>query len=205
MKLGLLADIHEDVSRLRIAIDRLRDLGADSLIVLGDVFDRGPGMDETVSILEDAGAIGVWGNHDAGFCLPPPLEELAGRYAERTLRYMSTLLPRLEQEGCHFSHLEPWLDPTSIEDLWWAGGHPDTPDRVAQCFEAVPHPLIVIGDLHRWLAARPGEVLDWKGERPLDFDPAGRAFVAVHAVADGWAALLDTRARRLTPIRLDPA
>ncbi|MGE3820406.1 MAG: metallophosphoesterase [Isosphaeraceae bacterium] len=203
MKLGLIADVHEDVSRLRVALDRLGRLEAERLIVLGDVFDQGPDMDETTALLDEAGAIGVWGNHDAGFCLGAPVEGLRERYAPRTIEYMGGLLPRLEIEGCHISHIEPWLDPWSLEDLWWAGGYPDTPDRVSRIFDAVPHRLILIGHIHRWIAAKSGEVLDWKGDRPLWMNPAERYFVGVHAVADGWAALLDTTANVLTPIPLD--
>ena len=39
MKLGLLADIHEDVERLRWALRQLEVSGIDQLVVLGDVRD----------------------------------------------------------------------------------------------------------------------------------------------------------------------
>jgi len=203
VKIGLLSDIHENVPYLRVALDRLKALGAERLVVLGDVFEVGERLGEAVGLLEDAGAVGVWGNHDAWFCLGDPRDEVAARYDGRTLRYMATLLPRLELDGCHISHIEPWLDPTLIEDLWWFDSPPDTPDRVAQSFDAVPHRLILVGHVHRWLAAKPGEVLDWRGETPLALDPSARYFVIIHAVADGWAALLDTTANVLTPLRLD--
>ena len=41
MRMGLLADIHEDVDRLAIAIARCRREGADRLFTLGDIFETG--------------------------------------------------------------------------------------------------------------------------------------------------------------------
>lgn len=41
MKLGLLTDIHEHVSHLRVALDRLRSERVDQIVVLGDVFALG--------------------------------------------------------------------------------------------------------------------------------------------------------------------
>ena len=67
----------------------------------------------------------------------------------------------------------------------------------------MPHRLMVMGHNHRWIVARPGEVFPWRGEGPFTFDPAERYLVVVHAVCDGWCALLDTAANVLTPVFLD--
>src|SRR4051794_40977768 len=37
---------------------------------------------------------------------------------------MAALRPRLEVEGCLFVHVEPWLDPERIEDLWYFDDEP---------------------------------------------------------------------------------
>ncbi len=71
MKLGLLADIHEQTGQLRRAIAVLQQHGGESFVVLGDVFETGPRMEETVGLLRQAGAVGVWGNHDVGLCWGP--------------------------------------------------------------------------------------------------------------------------------------
>ena len=68
MRIGILADIHESLTSLQWAIDVLHDQGADRLVVLGDVFELGHRLKETVDLLSDAGAVGVWGNHDFGLC-----------------------------------------------------------------------------------------------------------------------------------------
>ncbi|MFO0950661.1 MAG: metallophosphoesterase family protein [Isosphaeraceae bacterium] len=203
MKLGLLADIHEDVERLSEAIERLRSLGAERFVMLGDVFDAGDRdrIDRVAGLLLELKAEGVWGNHDFGLCVDPD-EYVQRTFTERTLRYMTSLHDRLVVDGAHFSHIEPWLDPNALEDLWQCGPHPDTPEQVAQSFAAVPHRRIFMGHNHRWIAAVPGKLLDWEGESTLQFDPNVRSFVVVHAVVDGWCALFDTSEDVLMPVKL---
>jgi hypothetical protein len=201
MRIGILADVHESVGRLRQALGHLHEHGVDRLVALGDIFELGHRLDESVGLLRAAGAVGVWGNHDFGLCHGPPVDT-AGRYDEDTLRFMRTLEPRLEIEGCLFTHVEPWLDPHKIEDLWWFGGFPDTPERADQSFRAVPHRVMFFGHLHRWLLATPGSVLTWRGARPIRLDPERRWLVAVHAVCEGQAALYDTETGWLHPLDL---
>jgi predicted phosphodiesterase len=69
MLIGIVTDIHDAVSPLRAALTALRRRGVEQVVTLGDAFDsyrRGePGV-EVASLLQEACAIGVWGNHDAG-------------------------------------------------------------------------------------------------------------------------------------------
>jgi hypothetical protein len=71
IRLGILADIHEQTKQLRKAIAVLREHGAERFVVLGDVFETGKRMEETVGLLQEVGAVGVWGNHDIGLCFDP--------------------------------------------------------------------------------------------------------------------------------------
>jgi predicted phosphodiesterase len=68
MKIGILADIHESLTNLRWALDVLHEQDPDRLVVLGDVFELGHRLRETVDLLAHDGAVGVWGNHDFGLC-----------------------------------------------------------------------------------------------------------------------------------------
>jgi hypothetical protein len=151
MKLGILADIHEDLEHLWRALAVLQGQGIDRLIVLGYVFELGHRLDATVELLDEAGAVGVWGNHDFGLCRDPH-EDLQRRFREETMAFMGRLRPRLDVEGCLFLHVEPWLDPEVIEDLWyfddepWYRGSPqEVGERVARNFDATPHRLRFIG------------------------------------------------------------
>jgi Calcineurin-like phosphoesterase superfamily domain len=208
MKLGILADIHEDLVYLRRALDVLRDHGADRLIVLGDVFELGHRLDATVELLDEVGAVGVWGNHDFGLCRDPH-EDLRRRFSEKTMEFMGRLRPRLEVEGCLFVHVEPWLDPERIEDLWYFDDEPwyrgstqEVGERLTRNFDATPHRLTFIGHYHRWLLATPQEILPWEGGGPVVLEPDRRHLVIVNAVVEGWCALFDTETNRLLPFDL---
>src|SRR3982751_4027152 len=72
-----------------------------------------------------------WGNHDVGLCFEPT-ETVRQRYSAAVLDFMSSLQPRLEIDGCLFTHVEPWLDPHKIEDLWYVEGPPDSAEKLAR-------------------------------------------------------------------------
>ena len=152
MRLGLIADIHEQVEFLRAALDRFRQEQVDRVVVLGDVFETGERIEETCRLLAEAQAVGVWGNHDFGLC-DNPSDKIRAKYPAAVVEYMTTLRPRLELAGCYFAHVEPWLDPEDIHDLWFVEGPPDSDGRLKQIFDAVPNRLMFAGHYHRWLLA----------------------------------------------------
>jgi hypothetical protein len=198
MKLGLLADIHEQTKQLRTAIAVLQQHGADRFVILGDVFELGKRMEETVALLQQVQAVGVWGNHDIGLCFDPD-EKVCKRYSATVLGFMGSLQPRLEIDGCLFTHVEPWLDPHKIEDLWYFDGPPDSADKLARSFAAVPHRVMFIGHMHRWLLGTPNGLLSWRGEVPVRLNNRERHLVVVHAVCDDKCALFDTQTNELVP------
>ena len=126
MKLGLLADIHEHNDDLRIALDVFQRQQVDHVVVLGHILELGERIEETCRLLSGAGAVGVWGNHDFGLCYYP---EARGRqkYSDSVFDFMTHLRPRVEIDGCLFTHAEPWLDPKNTHDLWYFDGPPVTP------------------------------------------------------------------------------
>ena len=198
MRLGILADIHEHTRQLQRAIAVLRQHGVERFVVLGDVFEMGKRMEETVGLLQEVGAVGVWGNHDIGLCFDPD-DRVCERYSAAVLAFMGSLQPRLEAGGCLFTHVEPWLDPHRVEDLWYFDGPPDSPEKLARSFAAVPHRVLFIGHFHRWLLGTPGGLLPWRGEGPVRLEGDKRYLAVVHAVWDGNYALFDTEANELVP------
>ena len=168
-------------------------------MVLGDVFELGHRLKETVDLLADAGAVGVWGNHDFGLCRDNARPEDRERYGDRVLAYMGSLQPRMEIDGCLFAHVEPWLDQEKIEDLWYFDGLPETTQQVARSFGAVPNRLMFVGHYHRWLLAATEGLHPWVGDRPIVLDAPHRYLVSVHAVCDGRCALIDTGTNELIP------
>jgi hypothetical protein len=154
MKLGLITDIHEHVEFLRIALDCFEQEQVDQVVVLGDVVEMGERLVETCRLLIEAKAIGVWGNHDHGFCVEPS-PEIQEQFPTSVFHFMATLRPRLEIDGCYFAHVEPWLDPEDIADLWFYEGPPENDERIGRIFNAVPNRLMFAGHYHKWLMVTP--------------------------------------------------
>ncbi|MFN9374393.1 MAG: metallophosphoesterase family protein [Planctomycetaceae bacterium] len=201
MKLGLLSDIHEQVESLALALDRFRQQKVDQVVVVGDLFEMGTAIEETCRLLEEAGAVGVWGNHDFGLC-GPAADDARAHYGPAVQRVMRALQPRLELEDCHFSHVEPWLNPESLEDLWYYDGPPDDHHGFDRIFGAVPHRLLFVGHFHKWLIVRPDGIVEWDAIRPIHLEE-GRYFVVVGAACQGHSAIYDTETFELTPFQ-DP-
>ena len=201
MLLGLLSDIHEDIERLAMAIELLRDRDPDRLIFLGDVYDSGERFREACEILAAAEIPGVWGNHDFGLCTDVE-EDLAAKIDPGALAYMATLRPRIMIGDCLFQHVEPWLDPSLVENLWQHFGPTGSVTRIEQALRESPRRVSFMGHLHEWLVANDdGPVLI--GEpRPVTLDKDRRWLVAIGAVCDGWAATYDTETGLLTPVAL---
>jgi hypothetical protein len=197
VKLALLADIHEDVDRLRAALHRVAREDIDQVVVLGDVFAMGERIAETCQILADARAVGVWGNHDFGLCYNVD-DRTRCAYPAEVIEYMASLRPRLELDGCMFTHVEPWLNPEVLADLWYYDGPPDEQRKLDRIFSATPERILFAGHYHRWLLAGPGGLVDWDGTRIADLRD-GRWFAVIGALCEGRYAVYDTESCHLTP------
>jgi predicted phosphodiesterase len=198
MKLGLLADIHENNDHLRVALARFRQHGVHQVVLLGDICETGDSLAETVDLLVEAKAVGVWGNHDFGFGRDFAWLERMGHSA-KVRQFIAGLLPRLEIAQCLFTHVEPWLDTSDVSNLWYLEGMPDTLEKVARSFDAVPHPVMFVGHFHRWMIATRREILDWQGATPICLDSKERYLVLLGAASHGHFAVFDTDALELTP------
>lgn len=135
MKLGLLTDIHEQVDHLRTALNRFWTEKVDQVVVIGDLCETGERIEETCRLLAEAKAISVWGNHDFGLCFQPD-NEVRAKYPPAVIDFMTSLRPRLVVDGCHFTHVEPWLNPEIVADLWYFEGPPDDHGKLDRIFNA---------------------------------------------------------------------
>lgn len=200
MKLGLLTDIHEHVANLRVALDYFHEAQVDQIVLIGDLFEQGRRMDETCRLLSEAGAIGVWGNHDFGLCVQPT-DESRARYSADSLRFMASLNPRLQLEDCLFCHIEPWLDAQRLEDLWYFEGPPDQHGKLDRIFGATQQRIMFAGHYHQWLLARPDGIDQWQGEQSISLT-GDRYFVVIAALCEGAFATFDTDSCELKPFQL---
>ena len=197
MRLGLLADIHEDVGHLRHALARFREENVDQIIVLGDIVLTSRKLEETCALLAKAAVVGVWGNHDYGLSYNPS-DALRQQYRGTVLDVMTSFKPRIQMCGCLFTHVEPWLNPTCLQDLWYYEGPPDTPEKLRRIFDSTSAHTMFGGHLHRWLAATPEGITDWDGQAPIQLN-GDRYYVVVGAVCQGRYAIFDTETLELVP------
>jgi hypothetical protein len=197
MRIGLLADIHEEVELLEAAIARCGREGADCLVTLGDIFATGERFAQAVDLLRAADVSGVWGNHE--LALYAGRGSVESQFDWRTLDYMKRLTARHEVEGVLFGHVLPCLDPTDVQQPWYVERAPTTAEAAARNFAAFSHRRMFVGHFHRWLAVTPSGPLEWAGDDALRLDPAFRYLVVVAAVCDGWCAVYDTVSHVITP------
>jgi len=175
----------------------------DQILTIGDTFDpmaETAGITEVVKLLSDRKVIGVWGNHDYGFCREIP-ECYIQRYPAAMFDYLKSIGPSLVLGQMHFSHREVFVDPFDPIQLWdLTGEEIDNLMRAKQALLDDRYKLQFVGHYHDWMAFDQTGQLDWNGDRKLQFHPNQRYFVVVAAVRDGWCAMLDTHEQCLEPI-----
>ncbi|HYH64163.1 MAG TPA: metallophosphoesterase family protein [Urbifossiella sp.] len=204
MRIGVVTDIHDAVEELAGALAVLRREGVDAVVNLGDATDAFGShnrADEVVVLLREAGAVSVWGNHDHGLCGAVE-EHVQARYSREALAYFAEARPRIELGGCHFSHVEPWIDADDIAALWHYDGLPRTPELLARTFAAFRGASAFVGHHHRWFATTASDVVPWDGTTPLRLEAGERYLVAVAPVFQGAFSVVDTTAGIVTPHRL---
>lgn len=199
MLLGIITDIHEEVDFLQEALATLAERKVDQIVCVGDVVGPCLRLRETCRLLAESQVVGVYGNHDYGLSVDQDDEVAALCGGSQVAAYMRTLEPRLVIEDCLFQHIEPWLDPSKLEDLWYFDGVPQRPEQLARIFAVPTARVLFAGHFHRWLWARPTELTDWNGEAPVCLAPAERHFVIVGPLCHGQFATYDTSSGWLTP------
>jgi predicted phosphodiesterase len=207
MRIGVVTDVHDAAEELAAALAVLRSERVDAVVSLGDATDQfGPRnrAAEVAALLRDAGAVLVWGNHDHGLCRDPD-PVVHARYGAETLAILATARPHVELEGCHFSHVEPWIDAEDAGALWHFDGLPRCDKTLARTFAAFAGRAAFVGHHHRWFATTETGALDWDGTAPLELDADRRYLVAVAPVFRGAFAVVDTAAGIVYPHSLTPA
>lgn len=200
MRIGILADIHGHVGNLRKSIDRLRLEKVDLFVVLGDVIYDGVNAPETVAMLNECDAVGVFGNHELGLCVEPR-DDLRERFDDDILDFFQSLKPQFETGECLFSHTLP--DQDASDPLsYYAGPHPEEKGALDDCFASFSQHIMVTGHFHMWFAATTASQMIWDGEKPITLDPHQRYFFVIDAVMNGCAAVLDDKQEILIPIHV---
>jgi hypothetical protein len=129
-------------------------------------------------------------------------ERVRARYPAAALGHLAALRPRLVVGECHFSHVEPPVDPHDAQALRaCAGGGPlDCAGRARRGLAAVGQRLVSAGRYHPRPAATAGGPVGWRGEGPLGLAGAGRYCVVIGAAFRGRCGVLDAGRCELTPL-----
>jgi predicted phosphodiesterase len=96
MKYGILGDIHANLSALNAALERMDEVGIDTLISVGDVVGYGAAPKECIELLRARGAVVVKGNHDAA-CIDELDERTFNPYARAAVAWTRTILSPAEK------------------------------------------------------------------------------------------------------------
>jgi hypothetical protein len=203
MLLGLITDVHSHADELARALALFRRHGVDRVVTVGDTIDafaRSDGASAVASLLLDADAMGVWGNHDFGLRGDVTAEAQA-RFPPHVFEFMARMQPRLVLDDFHFSHKEASADPHDAAQLWDISETPlELREKAALGFQSTKARCQFVGHYHRWWAATSAGAVIWQGGHPLAMNPPERYFVVVAAVCDGWCALFDTHCALLEPL-----
>ena len=198
MRIGLLTDIHEAVEHAAAAIRELRRREVDEIICLGDFCALETRLTEMCNLLFREKVRTVWGNHDFGLCEDVIAGNATG-YPRVVQEFARTVKPKIQVDSCLFCHVEPWLDTSKLEDLWYYEGKPDTNEQRARIFANTGWDVAFAGHYHDWLAYSATGSLEWNGQSELDLSRE-RHFVVIDACMNGQFALFDTQSRVLTPL-----
>lgn len=154
MRIGLVGDVHANLSALRTAVARLRTEGVDAWVCAGDLVGYGPHPNECVETIAELGPTCVAGNHEL-MVLGELTDARAGWSARRSIGWTRTVL-RADVR----SYLAALPRTADIAGTLVAHGSPDDPEeyvrtdgRAAELLGSLSGGrLLVLGHTHRpWL------------------------------------------------------
>ncbi|MFK7734920.1 MAG: metallophosphoesterase [Pirellulaceae bacterium] len=201
MKLGIITDVHESVENLQAALKRLDEVNVERIISIGDFSETGSRLEETCEALLAAGVEGVWGNHDFGIC-EDARKGVQLKFGSAVAEFAKRQQPELWVDDCLFMHVEPWLDPESLTDLWYLDGLADNEKKRSRIFGRRDFRIAFSGHFHTWFAASEQGMIDWNGQAEIVLGDS-RYFVVIDACLNGAYALFDTETQALTPSSID--
>ena len=182
--IGLLADTHSNNELLKKAIEKLKSLGAEKIIHLGDICDSlNPGaLDEAVQILKDNNIRAVMGNNDYIVFA----DGLTDGLSDDTILYLKELPYTIKTGGITFTHSSPFEWPAAtrrpISDFIFSL-HPEK------------HKLIFRGHSHTPSVIEVKDGAPYKIKIPetgiVKLVPGLRYIITVGAVENGSIAIFD--------------
>jgi len=207
MKLGLIGDIHAEDERLATALRIFAEHGTDAILFVGDVADGVGDLDRCCTLLADAGALGVRGNHDR-WLLGDTVRSLPNAHvredlAPQSIAFLEALPPVRDVETplgrlllCH------GVGHSDMQRLWSRdeGYALETNDELGLLVQANHHAIIVGGHTHERMVRRYRAAdLRLAGDATLVFVNPG----ALKRDATPCCAVLDCSARTVAFVELE--
>jgi diadenosine tetraphosphatase ApaH/serine/threonine PP2A family protein phosphatase len=218
MRLAFLADIHANREALDAVLDAVRRVGADEIVILGDLVGYGPDPAyavETIGLLAGDGAVCVQGNHDeaafkGGAGMTPnalrAIEWTAENLGSDHVRFLRSLPLTHERDDMLFVHASA-SDPGKWRYIRDAGA-------AAKCLASTQSRLVFCGHTHfpayfHALPDRAPQLFVPISEKPVPISSIRRAVIVVGSVgqprdrvAAGCFGLYDTEAASFTSHRV---
>jgi putative phosphoesterase len=147
IKIGLISDIHGNVSALQSVLASLDAADVKDVVCLGDTAGYHPQVNECIEILRERNILSVMGNHDwyltSGHCLRSTLVNTCIDYQRtvitpQNLDWLRSLPIEIEMYGIRMVHggwadpLDEYLEPTEryfqkLRGSFFASGHSHLP------------------------------------------------------------------------------
>ncbi len=162
MRLGVIADVHANLSALRRALDLLDREGVDDVMCLGDLVGYGPQPNEVVDAIAERNIRTVAGNHDLVAAGIDPMER-SGAGARATLEWTRDALSG--DARAFLAQLPRTVEPVedvvaahgSLDDPWrYVRRTPDALEQIGALTEAGRGQILLVGHTHRQMAVDVG-------------------------------------------------
>ncbi|APR80728.1 Serine/threonine protein phosphatase [Minicystis rosea] len=158
MRLGLIADIHADYGALMRALDVLQERGAEKVVCLGDMVEKGPEGDRVIEALREQLVVCVRGNHDDNAVRRfHEGDEDAGEpiLAAESIAFLEALPV---ERACRWGGLRVLLThtaPGSPEEHVLPG---QIPRKLKRALRALDADVLMLGHTHRPMKVRHGPI-----------------------------------------------
>lgn len=151
MKLGVLADIHGDISNLKSALNFFAQQRVDHILCAGDLVDRGGSGDAVVRLIRDRNIPTVRGNHDE---TPWDARFLSSETHDYLCRLPRNRLFNWDGVRIVLAHGAPWDN--------WTYVYPDSPaSLLSEVASYQSADLVILGHTHRPMALNFNDGKTW--------------------------------------------
>lgn len=205
-RIGLIADSHGSLEAVPSCINRLKQLHADAMVHLGDIFDSlyNDNLYETITTIQQNNIFSVKGNND--YQIEKMLSnghqfDISAEEKKKIISFLKKMPMKLVEDNICFTHSLPFDSVRSFYEPVDTG----FTDRAELLFEKTPYQIIFCGHSHtsvlfRW---RKGRVTREKFnlDQEMFLDPSERYIIIVGSAENGECGFFDKEKRIFTRVR----